>query len=210
MRGDDGGVLGKAFYQARERDLEKRLGAKRFEHTKAVAETAAQLARRYGVDERTARLAGLLHDWDKNYDDEGIRRRADEVGAKGDPWVYASMPRLLHGPTAAAALAREFPELPADIVQAIERHTTAAVGMSDLDMVVYIADAIEPHRCFEGIEPLRQAVGNVPLEELFFMTYRHIFESLIARGCELHPATTDIWNYYVARARKAPGGKGTK
>ena len=49
------------FKEMQER-LEKELPAKRFHHTLAVSETAVKLARRYGVDEKKAAIAGLLHD----------------------------------------------------------------------------------------------------------------------------------------------------
>ena len=75
-----------------------------------------------------------------------------EAGVDVHPYVLDTMPRLLHGPTAAAELERAYPDLPADVVQAIARHTAAAVGMSDLDMIIYIADAIEPSRDFDGLD----------------------------------------------------------
>ena len=50
----------------------------------------------------------------------------------------------------------------ADVVQAIARHTAAAVGMSDLDMIIYIADAIEPSRDFDGLDELRAAYAAAP------------------------------------------------
>ena len=103
------GILGDAFYQARRDDLAHRVKRSRFEHSLGVSETAARMARVYGQDERLARLAGLLHDWDKGYDDEGIRARAVELGIADQLASYLDMPHLLHGPTAAAALAREFP-----------------------------------------------------------------------------------------------------
>ena len=124
-----------------------------------MAGTAARLARAYGVDECKARLAGLLHDWDKGYDDAGIRARVEELGLAVDPYVFEEMPWLLHGPTAAAALARAFPCLPRDVVQAIARHTAGAVGMTDLDMVVYVADALEPGRDYAGLDEIRALAG---------------------------------------------------
>ena len=114
-------ALSDAFLEARERDLRERLGRRRYEHTLGVA--AARRARAYGVDERKARLAGLLHDWDKGYDDAGIRARVEELGLAVDPYVFEEMPWLLHGPTAAAALARAFPCLLRDVVQAIARQS---------------------------------------------------------------------------------------
>ena len=85
-------ALSDAFLEARERDLRERLGRRRYEHTLGVAGTAARLARAYGVDERKARLAGLLHDWDKGYDDAGIRARVEELGLAVDPYVFEEMP----------------------------------------------------------------------------------------------------------------------
>ena len=103
---------------------------------------AARMARVYGQDERLARSPGLLHDWDKAYDDEGIRARAVELGVAEQLASQTHTPHRLHGPTAAAALAREFPELPSSLLQAIRLHTTGAVGMSPLDLIVYVADVI--------------------------------------------------------------------
>ncbi len=206
---EGGDVLSDAFFEARQEDLSRRLKPKRFQHVKGVSATASKLARLYGVDERKARLSGLLHDWDKEFDDDGIRARARDLGVDVDPCVVATMPRLLHGPTAAAALGKAYPDLPADVLQSIARHTAAAIGMSDLDMVVYIADAIEPHRDFAGLEPLRAAMGAVALEELFMMTFNHILLTLVERRRRLHPATVEVWNHYVARSHEAAGKKGT-
>ena len=190
-------VLSDAFFDARERDLKKRLKPKRFEHARGVSKTAASLAETYGVDVRKARLAGLLHDWDKEYGDDEIRERARALGVDVDPYVLDTMPRLLHGPTAAAELVRAYPDL------------SAAVGMSDLDMIIYIADAIEPSRDFDGLDELRAAIGAVPLEELFMMTFNHILLTLVERRRRLHPATVEVWNHYVARSRDAKAEKGT-
>ena len=203
----DEGALSPEFFEARERDLEQRLGRRRFEHTLGVADTAARLARLYGVDERKARLAGLLHDWDKSYDDEGARARARELGLTVDPYVLEEMPQLLHGPTAAAALARDFPCLPRDVVQAVERHTAGAVGMTDLDMVVYVADALEPGRDYAGLDEIRALAGQVPLEELYLATFRQVLMNLVERRKRIHPQSVEIWNHYLARARDAEGRK---
>ena len=104
--GDSAEVLGEAFFKERKAELEQRVSKKRFTHVMGVVEEAEILARAYGVDVREARLAGLLHDWDKAYDDEEIRERVRELGLQVNPWILEHQPRLLHGPTAAAALGR--------------------------------------------------------------------------------------------------------
>ena len=207
----DADPLSQEFIAARTAQLEARVKPKRFRHTMGVARTSAELAHAYGVDPDRAYLAGLLHDWDKGYDDEGIRQRARLFCVQADPQLFDEMPQLLHGPVAAAALACAYPQIPGEILQAIARHTAGAVDMTDLDMVVYVADAIEPNRDYPGVKELREAVGAVPLRELFIRTFAHTLENLLDRRCAVHPQTIGIWNSFASfEQRKAEkhGGKG--
>lgn len=198
-------VLGKAFFEARRAELAGRVKPKRFEHSLGVSQTAAKMARIYGADEDVARLAGLLHDWDKGFDDAGILARVAELGLTEQLSSYLDMPHLLHGPTAAVALKRDFPELPEELLEAIRLHTTGAVEMTDLDMIVYTADAIEPSRDYPGIDALRKLVGTVDLQELYLSTFQHVLENLVQRRKRIHPDTVTVWNHYVAcdKVRKA-------
>ena len=184
-----------------------------------VVEEAEILARAYGVDVREARLAGLLHDWDKAYDDEEIRERVRELGLQVNPWILEHQPRLLHGPTAAAALGREYPAISAGILQAIERHTTGEIDMAPLDMVLYCADALEPNRRFKPlasdsssldglnihfacVDELRAQIGRVTLEELYVAVLGYWTILIIEQGKTLHPRTVDIWNAYAVKNEK--------
>ena len=192
-------ALSEEFFEARKAELEGRVSAKRFTHIMGVVETCEQLARTYGVDVPTARLAGLLHDWDKGYDNDGIRARVREVGLEDvlDPWVVQNMPQILHGLTAAAALRQEFPQIPPEVLQAINRHTTGAENMSDLDKVLYVADGIEPNRRFDNLKALRDLVGAVPLDELFLTIHEYWLHKLFERKQGLYPDTIRIWNSYL-------------
>ncbi len=191
----DGSLTDEFYEQARKR-LKERLDRKRYEHSLSVSDMAVRLARAYGVDERKARLAGLLHDWDKDYSDDEARARARDLGVKANPVVLDSMPRLLHGPTAALDLAREYPEIGDDVL-----HTSAEVGMTDLDMIVYTADAIEPLRPFDGMAAIRDRIGEASLEELFLATFQHVIAFLVEKKRRMHPDTVSVWNYYVERSR---------
>lgn len=194
------------FYERARVRLEGRLKPKRYEHSLSVSQMAVEIARAYGVDDRRARIAGLLHDWDKNYKDYEIRARAIELGVEVPRMVLEDMPHLLHGPTAARALAREYPEIDADVLRAIDRHTSAAVDMAPLDMVIYVADAIEPLRPFSDMAHLRAAVGEMDLEELFFETLQHVMAFLVGKGKTMHPNTVNVWNHYALRRGRACEG----
>lgn len=184
------------FYERRREELEGRVGPRRFKHSLGVSQTAGQLARVYDADERAARVAGLLHDWDKGYDDPGILARADELGMVLDDEL-AAMPRVLHGLTAAVALGREFPELPSEVLTAVERHTLGAPGMSDLDMILYIADALEPGRKGGVVEGLRTQIGEIELRELFLEVYAYWVRLIMERRHPIYSKTTEIWNSYM-------------
>ncbi|MBQ9068993.1 MAG: bis(5'-nucleosyl)-tetraphosphatase (symmetrical) YqeK [Eggerthellaceae bacterium] len=189
--------FGKEAYDVLKDMLSERVRPKRLKHSVNVAKVARRLAKAYGADPDKARLAGILHDWDKGLDNEQLRDRAIELKVDVDEMVLTDMPWLLHGPTAAAALSRAYPQFGADVFQAIERHTSGAADMAPLDCIIYVADIIEPNRTFgdmEGIERLRGLVGEIPLEELYFEAFKYTLQFLVSTDRVLYPATIDTWN----------------
>ena len=177
--------------------LEDHLGKKAAKHCKRVADSAEDLARVYDVDPQSARLAGLLHDWDREQEPEALLAAAVRAGvevAQAD----VVRPHLLHARTGAFAAHAALPWLPDAVVSAISRHTLGGPDMSPLDMVVYLADMIESHRDYPGVEELRGAVGAASLEELFALGYRQSMAHLVQSRRYIHPVTIDVWNEYVA------------
>lgn len=171
---------------------------RRFEHSLGVTETAVKLAETYGVDTFDAAAAGLLHDWDKVLDDHDLLARAAQynIPIAGSP---AAAVGLLHGPVAACELAHLFPELNEGVFQAIARHTIGATDMTPLDMLVFTADAIEPHRHGSYADDLRALVGTASLTELFFQTFSQGLVYVISGGRYLYPTAVDIYNSYAER-----------
>ena len=180
--------------------LEKRLTEYRFIHSVSVADTAATMAAIYGVDVEEACIAGLLHDWDKNYSDDELIERARALGIAMSDYEE-DMVALIHAQTGAIELKQEFPELSDAVIQAIARHTSAALDMTDLDMIIYIADMIEPLRTRGNLTALRASVGKVSLEELFVRSYETTMRYLVTRHRFIHPDSLEIWNAYIQRER---------
>jgi predicted HD superfamily hydrolase involved in NAD metabolism len=180
--------------------LEQRLSDYRFLHSISVSQTAVVLAELYGVDEGEARIAGLVHDWDKNYSDEELIARAREFGVPVRDWEE-DMAALLHAQTGAEALRREFPMFSEAIIQAVARHTSAASDMSPLDMVIYVADMIEPLRTQGNVGALRALVGKLPLEALFLKSYETTMKHLVTRHRFIHPDSLEVWNTYIHKER---------
>lgn len=195
-------VPGHAPERARElarmrEDVARRLSGHRLEHVYNVAQACLQLASRYGVDLFEAEAAGLLHDWDKKLPASELWRKVDAYGielAERDP----RMEPLLHGWTAAASLPELYPNLPDSVFRAIDRHTVGAPDMSPLDMVVYVADMLEPTRRGPVFDELRALAATASLTELFAACLRRSLTHLVETGRYVYPGGVEAWNAYCA------------
>ncbi|MBI5232509.1 MAG: bis(5'-nucleosyl)-tetraphosphatase (symmetrical) YqeK [Coriobacteriales bacterium] len=183
-------------YEDAERLVAARLGEKLAAHSRGVAQCARELAEVYGVDPDAAALAGILHDWDKHLSIGTLAARAGDLGVDLSP-DEEHVPHVLHAKTGAADLRVAMPDLPDEIIQAVEYHTVGSAGMTDLDRVVYIADMIEPGREYPGVEELRCAVGEVALRELFVLAFAQTVRSLIDRRRPIHSSTVETWNSLI-------------
>ncbi|MDO4806256.1 MAG: bis(5'-nucleosyl)-tetraphosphatase (symmetrical) YqeK [Coriobacteriales bacterium] len=189
-----------------EADTRSQLASRRhrLDHTLAVARTSEHLAVLYGVDPFLARLAGLLHDWDKVVPKDELIARAQYFGIDmGVP--LESVEPLLHGMVAARELPERYPHIPHEVWHAIACHTSAAEDMNPLDMVLFVADGIEPlRRASEGIQHTRDLVGKVSLEDVFWNAFVGGIIFVLQTGRYLYPHTIEIYNTLAAnRARRA-------
>ena len=160
--------------------------AKRIPHVQGVEEEAVRLARRWGADPEKARRAGILHDCTKYLDLAGQLEVCRKYGVPLDEMERESA-KLLHSKTG-AWVARDVYGADEDIFQAIYWHTTGKADMSLLEKVVYLADYIEPHRDFPGLEELR-ALAYEDLDQALLMGVEMSISDLRDRGVPIHPNT---------------------
>lgn len=176
---------------------------KRLAHSLSVGLTSERLACAYGVDPYLARIAGILHDWSKVLPRSESISRARELGI--DLGVDLSLVEaLLHGMIAARELPARFPELPSQVWQAIDRHTLGNAHMTPLDMVVFVADGIEPLRKpADAIKRQRKLVGKATLPDLYWASFSDGVAYVIETRRYLYPGTLSIYNDIVLeRARE--------
>lgn len=176
--------------------LMQRVNPSRYVHSISVAKTARKLARAYGYDGHVARMAGLLHDWDKALLPDKLQQRVSDFGLPIAPDVVSDMPWVLHGPTAAAALRRDFPCFGEEVFQAIDRHTVGAPNMAPLDMIVYVADKIEPTHDVAEYKRLYKQIGTAGLEELFYAVLKEGMSYLVRVGKPISYDSVTVWNWY--------------
>lgn len=125
--------------------LSSTLRPKRYRHTLGVASTAALLAACYGVDEKKAQMAGMLHDCAKYYTSSemiALCRQYDIALTETE----CENPALIHGKLGAFLAEKRYGIKDKEILSAIRFHTTGKPGMTQLEKILYVADYIEPER----------------------------------------------------------------
>lgn len=176
--------------------VEARLKPKRISHVRGVVETADWMAQLYVPHQRMqARLAAWIHDAAKKLPDEELMRLAELHHlpiSEGEMMV----PMLLHGAVGYVLAAAEFGLDDPQVQTACAYHTTGDPTMNTLDMIVYVADLIEPTRDFPGVDALRRA-AQVSLEGVTLMATDFTLRYLIERGKYIDPRPVHLHNRLV-------------
>ena len=149
--------------------MKNNLKPSRYQHSLGVEKMAAKLAQVHGADVEKAAFAGRYHDIAKCFTDDRMNDYVRAYGLSGD---YINNNALAHSKVAAGILQKDFGVIDEDVLDAVKSHTTGRAGMSLLEEIVYVADAIEENRNYEGIEELRDlAVSDLDEACLFIMDY---------------------------------------
>jgi predicted HD superfamily hydrolase involved in NAD metabolism len=167
----------------------------RFRHVLGVARTAERLARRYGASASKARAAAMLHDIARMW---GPQRLVEFAAAHGLAISEneRSAPVLLHARVAALIARDQFGIDDLDVLAAIEHHTVAQPGMSDLEKILYIADSTEPSRAFSGRAALERAAGR-SLDEGMLACIESSMDYLKSHGVAAAHSTLALYQQLV-------------
>jgi len=164
-------------------------------HVGGVVETSLRFAERCGVDKGQAELAALLHDmckeWPPERQAEVLRRHRDTLWLDYDE-------NLWHAPCASYAARELFGVEDVLVLEAIYYHTTGRASMSPLDLILWVADYVEPSRDFSGVEAAR-ALAEVNLEGAFCFGMRDTILDLVWEGRRIFPLALDAYNACVHR-----------
>lgn len=161
--------------------IRNNVSCRRYWHSVRVAETAEKLCAHYGLDTKKAYLAGIAHDMCKDFPEEKLLELAQKDAFPVSE-LEMQKPALLHGPAAARLLGTEYGIIDNDVLEAVRNHTFGNAGISDLAMLVFIADKIEPGRPQANKEyydrllalPLYQMVLSVVEENILYLKKRNI------------------------------------
>ncbi|MFH1541506.1 MAG: bis(5'-nucleosyl)-tetraphosphatase (symmetrical) YqeK [bacterium] len=175
--------------------LQALLDQERFEHSLRVEQTAIELAKKFGVSEEKAGLAGLLHDYARQFDRPQLLVQAKKHALTIDP-VSQQEPKLLHAELSAHLVKHDFGISDPEILSAISKHTLGSPAMTDLEKIIYLADHLEEGRDYPGVEKLRTSAENNPNQAIAAIT-SHMLEYLRGEKLPIHPAAIATRDYYL-------------
>lgn len=173
----------------------------RFEHTLGVMYTAESLAMRYGTDMTQAAVAGLLHDCAKCIPNAQKIKMCRKNGIEITEMEEAN-PSLLHAKLGAYLAKSIYGVTDPEILSAISCHTTGKPDMSMLDMIIYMADYIEPNRDkAPNLKEIRKkSFENI--EEALYQVLESTLKYLSDRPEMIDPTTKISYDFYKWKLQK--------
>ncbi|MBQ8135831.1 MAG: bis(5'-nucleosyl)-tetraphosphatase (symmetrical) YqeK [Clostridia bacterium] len=172
-----------AYLPDGKKQLKKMLTTHRWEHSLGVQQVSIRLALTYGGNILKVSQAALYHDCAKCMTVKEMRRIAEAHHLTASAEVLHSG-ALLHGPVGAVIAKEQFSVTDAEVLDAIRFHTTGRENMTLTDLIVFVADAIEPNReDYDGLERIR-ALSRVSLRDAALCSLYTTKKFVSSRGRE--------------------------
>lgn len=180
--------------------LREKLDDYRYVHSINVSETAAELAKKYGADEKKAYEAGLLHDVMKNAQEDEVFSLLEKYGVEMTELERKS-PKLWHAIAGSVYCRYELEIDDEEVLSAIRYHTTGRAGMSLLEKVIFVADFISADRNYSGVDEMR-ARAEESLDSAMEEGLRFTIEELSSLNRCIHPDTVNAYNDVLLKGMK--------
>jgi len=169
---------------------ERTLTPERFKHSVGVMQVIAELVPIYGLNERMALAAGILHDIAKEFTPDDLINFANENNIPLRT-PYDRFHLFLHGPVGAYYAAQEFGITDAVFLDAISRHSYFGDGNAlspTLCWCLRFADMLEPSRGWEDLKrKLRLSVYSGNMGEGAYQLMKWIVPFHEAASLPVHP-----------------------
>ncbi|MCL1983721.1 MAG: bis(5'-nucleosyl)-tetraphosphatase (symmetrical) YqeK [Clostridiales bacterium] len=171
--------------------IEKNFSEKRKKHTYDVCKTAKALARHYGADEDKAGTAALFHDMFRGMPDRILNFYVRHLDMDKK---YLDNSNLAHGKLAALIMERDYGISDDDVLNAVRYHTTGRAHMSELEKIMYLADAIEPGRDYPGVKEIRN-MAYQDLDQAVLLSMHSTLKYIRGNGFFLDEDTLSAIDY---------------
>lgn len=181
-------------YNTLYKEAKKILSEKRFIHSEGVVKRAIEYAKIYGVDIEQVKLAAIAHDIAKERSiDETL-----EYGVELDEIEKKNI-NLVHAKYGAEICKREY-GFTNEMIDAVKYHTTGKANMTILQMIIYLADATEENRNYDGDYYIN--LCKTDINRAMYEICKWSVGRLLERDFIIHPDSIDCYNYYLDKINK--------
>lgn len=163
------------------------LVSERKAHIARVVETARGLCMLYGGDIKKTELIAVLHDCAKGIEKDLLTHYEHFVKD------FIFYPPTLHAPLGAFWARDYFGIEDQTVLDGIHYHCTGRSNMPLEEKIVFLADAIEPGRSYQGVEELRET-AKTSLDLAVQRYLEHTIKYL--NGKEINPLTLQALRFY--------------
>ncbi len=158
----------------------------------SVADEMEKAAPSFGVDPRSAYIAGLYHDLARDLPEETLIRLSLETGHQPDSYER-SHPLLLHTYASARLISEEGISDDAELLKAVCEHAVGGTGMSSLSKLLYVTDMSEPLRTYAEAPIIRRLLES-GLDAALFKAVIVSIGYIMRSERVIHPATLGLYN----------------
>lgn len=175
--------------------LKKELVPDRYIHTLGVSATCVGLAMSLGVDTDRALIAGLLHDCAKCISDDDKIAKCEKNNISISDIEYKN-PELLHAKLGAFVAKDKYLIGDEEILNAIACHTTGKPEMTDLEMILFVSDYIEPNRTKQPNLAMLRKEAFKDLKHCTYLILKDTLDYLYKKGNPIDEMTQKTFDYY--------------
>ena len=181
--------------------LREKQSANRFAHSVSVGDLAARLGKRHGWSPERARLAGLLHDYAKEWSPGELRRyvKKHRVAVPEFNFIWETSPNMLHA-YVSAHIAQKKGWIKKKDALAIASHTLGHPTMGLEQKIIYIADMSAPGRSYPEARAVRRA-AMTDLDRAFREALTFKLGWQVKKGKPVHPLPVLVWNRLVCKVK---------
>ena len=180
--------------------IKERLSKKRYHHSLNVADSAKELAKRWGEDTKRAYLGGLVHDICKELPKpqqlEMARHSSEALTAEEE-----LVPALWHAPAGEVYCRTELGIQDEDLLMAVRFHTVGRAGMSLIEEVIFLADLIGADRDYKDVNKMRKLAFE-DKDRAMFEALSFSITDVAKKGSVIPLHTAQAYNQYAKKLMK--------
>ena len=173
--------------------LKKDIGEKRFNHVLRVKDMALKL--NTNIDTEKIKTAALLHDCAK-YNEKYYLKKYKKYCEFSDEIIDNKS--ILHSFLGPIVAKYEYGVDDIEILNAIKYHSTGRENMTDFEKIIFLADACEEKRDYEGVDKLRKLAFK-DLDAAVLFSLDATIKSLVDRKIIIFPLTIKARNYLLRK-----------